>query len=651
MKRFRLYHIINGFILLGLMAVLASCGNGEDKGDDDGFNIRGIVIPSKVEIAIGEKFTFRGDGFLVGDKLKLAGNNTGKEFTVDIATEGSQVSFVVPAGFETDTYRFNAMRGNAVKAGIGLCQIEVISRIEIPDKEGMNIKGAVFSNAVGVPNVVVSDGVEVTVTDENGIYYLNSAKKYGYVFISIPGGYEAISNGPLPVFYKNMTSANVNTKEQHNFSLTAADNDEHVVLAMADLHLARRTNDLAQFANGFVRDAQALITDARAAGKKIYALTLGDIIWDQYWYVNSYGFSNYVQEVNVLGIPVFNTMGNHDYDYLGTGDWETATPWRKSLGPTYYSFNLGKAHYIVVDNMICTNNGTIAGRGTDTKIDNDQMAWLSKDLAHVSKDTPVFVAMHIPVNNMPSVNNAFTFRMSNGSDFYNLLKDYKEVHILTGHTHINYNAVRTSGENIFYEHNTAAVCATWWWTGNTGYAGNHTAPDGAPGGYGVWELSGKDVIWTYKGIQKSKEYQFRTYDLNKTILSPEVWTPSANDENKSLFASATYAGEYQVAQTNKVLINIWDWDPEWEITVTEGESNVLTPVRVVRKDPLHLISYPAQRLNRNSGVTFSTTNATHMFEVQATTATEPITIVVKDRFDREYREVMTRPKEMSTSMQ
>ena len=37
---------------------------------------------------------------------------------------------------------------------------------------------------------MVSDGTEVTVTDDKGIYELKSAKKWGYVFISVPSGYE-----------------------------------------------------------------------------------------------------------------------------------------------------------------------------------------------------------------------------------------------------------------------------------------------------------------------------------------------------------------------------------------------------------------------------------------------------------------------------
>src|SRR5690606_32770810 len=48
---------------------------------------------------------------------------------------------------------------------------------DIPDKEGMTVKGRVYSGeGTGVPDVVVSDGIVVAKTDANGIYYLPSTK-------------------------------------------------------------------------------------------------------------------------------------------------------------------------------------------------------------------------------------------------------------------------------------------------------------------------------------------------------------------------------------------------------------------------------------------------------------------------------------------
>lgn len=44
---------------------------------------------------------------------------------------------------------------------------------------------------------------------------------------------------------------------------------------------------------------------------------------------------------------------------------------KAALGPTYYSFNLGRIHYIVLDDMVYKGSNAY-----DTRIDDRQMEWL-----------------------------------------------------------------------------------------------------------------------------------------------------------------------------------------------------------------------------------------------------------------------------------
>ena len=85
--------------------------------------------------------------------------------------------------------------------------------------------------------------------------------------------------------------------------------------------------------------------------------------------------------------------------------------------------------------------------------------------------------------------------MSGGSTLVNYLKEFTNAHVITGHTHINYT-IEPSDQLI--EHNIAAVCATWWWTGKNGYANNHICKDGSPGGYKIFSINDNDVKWLYK---------------------------------------------------------------------------------------------------------------------------------------------------------
>lgn len=673
MKQFYLKRIYILLFAAGLLCAGVGCSEEPATDPSSGIVLSGVILPSEYTLPEGGTLLFWGNGFQDGDKVQLTSSDGTK--TLDISIENGKVSFVLPDDFKEGYYKFTLVRGNATKT-IGYALVEFGSSIEIPDKEGMNIKGMVVAeDETGIPGVCVSDGIEVVKTDENGFYYIESKKKTGFVFVVVPGGYEVETDMCLPQFYKRLSSKNTGIIERADFTLKPVDNTNYTLIAATDLHLANRTsnNEKGQFEGGFMADVKQIIQDRKGNSKNTYCVTMGDLTWDIYWYDNKYALPEYQQQLGNLGCPIFNVMGNHDYDMLGKtlvpgnngysetdpymneSDWVSATSWRNNMGPTYYSFNIGGVHFLSLDDMICKNQGTSGSRSTATTVDADQMAWIAKDLSFVDKSTPVFVMMHIPHKSEPSILNVAANRMTNANEFKALFSGYKEVHILDGHTHYGFNVVDNSGGNLWYEHTTPAVCGTWWWTGRPGYSTNNIAPDGAPGGFGVYEIEGKNVTWKYKGAGKDIDYQFRTYDLNTTVLSTETYLSKASTSLKNTWKnSTTYAYHYQSAKENKILINIWNWDPDWSISVKEGtggSATDLSPTRVQRTDPLQLISYPALRMNEGTTPTFDSRNSTHFFEVQANTAQDPITITVTDRFGNVYTETMTRPKYMSLTME
>ncbi|MGD9929458.1 MAG: calcineurin-like phosphoesterase C-terminal domain-containing protein [Mangrovibacterium sp.] len=521
----------------------------------------------------------------------------------------------------------------------------------LPDKEGMTVKGVVSCEGIGVPGVVVSDGYEVTTTDSEGRYYLPSLKKTGYVFISIPGNYEVATIGNAPQFFKRLNIAGA--VEQKDFSLVKANNEKHVVIPMADWHLANRNNDLEQFLGNVLPDVNATIDAYSADGAKVYALTLGDLTWDLYWYDNNFGLKEYITYMNKLNCPVFNLIGNHDNDPYFANNWQAESTYRNLIGPTYYSFNLGKIHYVVLDSVEYLNTGaspgTIGERNYRDVIVADQLEWLKKDLATITdKSTPIVVAMHTPLYSNPSidVNGKQTNKLAlnNGSVLIDCLEEFSNVHVLSGHTHNNYSVEEKEG---LIEHNTAAICATWWWTGKNGYAGNHICRDGSPGGYGVWEINGTQQQWYYKSIGYDKNYQFRSYDLNAVHITATKFAPNASD---SILAG--YAGPYAHQNlNNEVLINVWGFDNKWKIEVREN-GQFLDVIRVKAHDPLHIISYEALRLNAGATPTssFVTSETAHLFKVKASAPDSTLEIKVTDRFGRIYTETMERPKAFSLTM-
>jgi len=648
---------IHGTIVTGLGLTLISCKKPADPGpsksdepvkpdgNDEPLTITDISIPFIVDVSKGMEFEITGRGFALYDEIMFQPVAGGSQARITVPTTNITANSAVvmlPLELVSARYEIHVKRG-AKTSLLGATTFNLVFNANIPNRAGMTVKGTVHAAGVGIANVVVSDGYAVTKTDEHGIYYLPSAKKNNYVFVSIPANYEVANDKSLPLFFNRLNRAE-HVVEISDFELTPVNNDNHVVMILGDMHLANRNQDINQFQSGFLADVNNAIQNHKNKGKKVYALTLGDMTWETYWQSNNYGLPDYLQEMNKINAPVFNTMGNHDNNPAVSGDWETADRFRAIIGPTYYSFNIGKVHYVVLDNVEYLNTNNRNYNGT---IVADQMAWLRKDLDMITdKSTPIVVAMHIQLFSNPVIDNAGNesrnLRLSNSQELIDVLSAFDTVHIFTGHTHMNYN---TRYSPSLMEHNIGAVCATWWWTGRL--SDNQICKDGTPGGYEIWEADGRNLKWTYKSIGYDQDYQFRTYDLNNVHLSKDKYAPAYTGT-----AWNTYAAEYaNPNQHNEVLINIWNYDTDWTVEVME-EGVPLPVTRVHTRDPLHIISYSARRLNTNDVPTadFVTAPSAHLFKVKASSPISTLEIKVTDCFGRVYTERMVRPKELEYHM-
>ena len=405
--------------------------------------IKNFSIEAQIHTSPDSTVTMQGEGFLQSDTVALisetAANNT---YALPLASVTKQsADIVMPKNIVSDTYQLWLKREtDSCRLGKTTLIIENAVDLNIPDIAGMTLKGVVYCENKPLPNVVVSDGYNVVQTDEQGRYYIQSDKKSGFVFISVPGNYEvAIKDNNQPVFFYRL--AKDDSVEQHDFELTATDNTNHVLLALADMHLANRNNDLSQFKLRFLPDLNTTVEKYRSEGKKVYGLTLGDMTWDQYWYSNRYDLSKYLITIKSVDLPIFNCTGNHDNNPYCADDWQAEQAYKDIIGPTYYSFNLGNAHYIVLDNIQYINTGasqgTIGKRNYNKKLTEEQLSWLKKDLATVTdKNAPLFVAMHAQLYANPtSLPQKNTISMSGGSTLVNYLKEFTNAHVITGHTH------------------------------------------------------------------------------------------------------------------------------------------------------------------------------------------------------------------------
>ncbi len=609
-------------------------------------------MPAKMDIPLGsETISFHvqfGKKPVAGDQIVLG---TLKACPITLITDSSfdvDISSLWEESFASGKYSVSIKRGNvSQKRGEMQVAIGAPSGDVIAPSEGATVYGKVFCDGVGVAGVSVSDGIEVARTNEYGVYQLKSKKYHKYVFLSVPSGYEPLRQGILPIIHTQLVKGAA-VAERVDFQLKKVEGqDNYTMLMLGDIHLANRinhTDDRSQF-RSFVNDINAFRSNISGP---VYAITLGDMTWDLYWEVNNYGYKDYLEDAKAItDLTIYQTIGNHDHSMYQIGDYNTVKEYKEIVAPTYYSFNVGKVHYVVLDDVECTNskpttdgnNKACYVREYNANLVQDQYDWLAKDLSYVDKNTPIVVTMHIPLYNANG-----SYRLTGASKLIQVLSSYSQVHIYTAHTHVIYNVDKMADKHI-YEHNAGSICGTWWWTARE-TEGIHIGQDGSPGGYSVVKVNGNNISWQYKGTGADVKEQFRTYDRNNISITSSQYIPNADASHRASFDPGFWSTS---SSDNEVYVNVWNWDPSW--TVEVSENNQLLPVeRVNAYDPLHLIAYTAKRLNKNKEAGFATVENNHMFKVKASSATASLKIKVTDRFGNVYEETMTRPKEFKTEI-
>lgn len=629
-----------------------------------------LIVPSKTFYTSNvSELTIQGKGFETGDSFVLLSTDGQEKILTIIAIDHKYVTFAVPEDIDSGEFVLILKRGGQSQE-LGVIRLRVSIDLNVPDKAGATVKGAVFCGKEPVAGAVVSDGKIVTKTDEYGYYWLESTRSRGYVFVSTPNGYEPLRDGSIPQMWGMTTDAEV---DQINFELLEVDNDNHVMIVMSDAHLANlaASQDLAQYNNRFVNDLKSFIA-SEYAGRSVYAIHTGDLTSDWLWYTNPvYTIENYAASLNGYKLPfmMYHCPGNHDNDPKIAGDMPSEATYIKALGPTYYSFNIGGIHYVMLDNVIFLNpNGsssTVGDRTYREGFTDMQIEWLKADLAEVAAETPVYVGLHCPVyyydpasgtpsGGMPSTEKA---------KLLDCLDKFHNVHFMSGHTHNNVNMKIKSGMT---EHNLVAASTDWWWSGyytgriNGAFNVNDAiavSMDGTPQGYAVYEVSEGRVSNSYlKATGKPRAKQFLAYDMNKVkdfyITSPNNSVLKLyNYTNKDGLNFADRKFDYADVDENVVFINVWNWNPDWQISVKEGQQE-LAVTKVSKPDPMHTLCLEVATMTANGQISslHVSKNSRHMFSAKAGSSNSTVFITVKDQYGNEFTETMVRPKEFSRTM-
>lgn len=500
----------------------------------------------------------------------------------------------------------NIIRYNFFAAGMLAITLASCSEKEVPvapngyDRDevtithqfGKNLAGRVTVDGVPRAGVVVSNGINVELTDERGEYQMYTTRQH--VFVSVPEDCEIPVLDGLPRFYK-VLDFSVDAKIQRDFNLLSAPKKtEWTLMAVADPQIGN-DQDISDFSEYILSDFSEF---TQPISENTYGISLGDIVWNK-----PELFSTYKTLMGRTPVPSFSVIGNHDHNESVKNDTESDADFRNVLGPTYYSVNIGDYHMVVLDDVLYS--GETGRNDYANTITQEQLDWLEKDLSHVSKDKGLIVALHIPTARWNRPNN-----LTNTQALYDLIKDFDNIQIISGHAH-NQSTVEIAPNMT--EYNFAAAMGAYWYP---------LCSDGTPRGYGVLKFNGNKLVDVkYKSAGFPDDYQMKLYAPKDAVLCQ----PSGN------------VGD----PFDQILVNVFAWHPKWTVEIQEdgGSWKTLSNVQAQDPDVRKSLVYDEDDKkwyipSNHNGAQIATTN--HMFLYRPAPDWRSVTVRATDPFGNVY---------------
>lgn len=147
----------------------------------------------------------------------------------------------------------------------------------------------------------------------------------------------------------------------------------------------------------------------------------------------------------------YGNMGNHEYYdiwYNGSGDWSTQTgPNGKTDAQSrerfirfmgykdrpYHDVWVNGVHLIMLSQEAYVQERPEVGEGA--WYSDEQMAWLEKTMQAHADGSPAFIFIHQPLP--PEGQDGGQHRLIRAKEFRSILRPYRNVFVLSGHTHRN----------------------------------------------------------------------------------------------------------------------------------------------------------------------------------------------------------------------
>lgn len=366
-----------------------------------------------------------------------------------------------------------------------------------------NQNGLLDSHEAGVSGVLVSNQRDVVQTDAQGRYTLPVMSRM-IIFITKPSGYSVpLNKNQQPRFFyihqpqgspKNLKYAGLEPTgplpKSVDFALYKSDNTENFEAIIVGDPQPRDSTEV-----GYFRDD---IVSEMYGRKARFYIAHGDIAFD-----NLSIYKQYNQIVGKLGLPAYNVHGNHDMNLDVSHDSLAAETFKRHFGPADYSFNYGKVHFVVLDNV--QYNGWDSDKnkngGYTGYLNKRQLQWLKEDLKYTPQDYLVVINTHIPIKS--PVSDGASINLTNRAELFKILEKRRHLLALSAHMHyIDHLEFAKQdgwlGDATFYNINVGAGCGAWW-SGPKDARGipESFCLDGSPNGFYIFSFSNNTFNYRY----------------------------------------------------------------------------------------------------------------------------------------------------------
>lgn len=341
---------------------------------------------------------------------------------------------------------------------------------------------------------------------------------------------------------------------------------------------------LSQLENHIIPQIGAIVQEYLATGYPTAILLTGDVVWDTMEFLPRVRAA-----FESLGVPVYAVIGNHDHNRrIRHNQPRAEREYISAFGPRNQSFVLGRTLFVTLDNIDYSTY-----KEYRSKVDNEQLQWLTNIINQHPDNLRIAVCMHAPASNV----------------YEAVLRPYAEpiveaigarkIDFITGHSHRHATAVITPD---ITEHNVAQV------NGNLWYA--PICADGTPQGVFCIEERGGEWQWQHRILGKEADYQLRAWHLGEVSEHEEF-----------------------------VVVKVIGWDDKWSIEWSENgvHKGEMEQIKIVDPDYMYYVDNEADyRKKYMKRLYRSARPHSHYYRCRPSSKNSEIFISATDRFGREF---------------